>query len=67
MSHQVRQLESVIEHYQNVLQEIKLEITEYLLNEQQPPSILLEQERAAIRMVHLKEQRLADIEEILNN
>ena len=67
MSHQVRQLESNIKHYQNVLEEIKLQITEYLLNEQKPPSSLLKQEQAAIRMVHLKEQRLAYIEEILNH
>ena len=67
MCHQVRQLDSQIKHYQNVLQEIKLQITEYLLNEQRPPSSLLKQEQAAIRMVHLKEQRLAYIEEILNN
>ena len=62
-----QKLESRLEHYQNVSREIKREIAEYLLNEQQPPSILLEQERAAIKMVHSTAQKLSDIDEILNS
>ena len=65
MKHQ--ELVSRKEHYENVLREIKSEIAEHFLCEQQPPSILLEQERAAKGVIAEAEAHLSAIDWILNN
>tara|TARA_R100000951_G_C2633319_1_gene178442 strand:- start:1432 stop:1650 length:219 start_codon:yes stop_codon:yes gene_type:complete len=38
-------------HYENVLQEIKSEIAEYFLCEQQPPSALFKTEKQAEKLI----------------
>lgn len=49
MTHQ--ELVSRKKHYENVLQEIKSEIAEYFLCEQQPPSALLKTEKQAEKLI----------------
>ena len=49
--HKRQKLVNRKEHYENVLKEIKAQITEYFLNEQQPPSDLLKTEKHAEKLI----------------
>ena len=62
-----QELVSRKKHYENVLQEIESDIAEYFLCEQQPPEILLEQEKAAKKVIAEAESHLNAIDWILNN
>ena len=55
------------EHYENVLREIKLNISRCFMREEQPPLILLQQEREAKRLIAEAESNLSAIDWILNS
>jgi len=65
MTHQ--ELVNRKEHYENVLREIKLNISRCFMRDEQPPLILLQQEQEAKRLIAEAESNLSAIDWILNN